>query len=50
MGGAKIPQTDEEKAANIQRFEEISVSKDAQGKIRDLFLLRHMLDGVEPLK
>lgn len=50
LGGAKIPQTDEEKAAKIQRFEEISVSKDDQGKIRDLFVLRHLLDGAEPLK
>lgn len=50
LGGAKIPQTEEEKSAKIQRFEEISVSKDAQGKIRDLFVLRRLLDGVEPVK
>lgn len=50
LGGAKIPQTDEEKSAKIQRFEEISVSKDAQGKLRDLFVLRYLLENAEPIK
>ena len=50
LGGAKIPQTAEEKAAKIQRFEEISVSKPDQGKLRNLFVQKYLLDGTEPLK
>ena len=50
LGGAKIPQTQEEKAAKIQRFEEISVSKPDQGKIRNLFVQKCLLEGAEPLK
>ena len=50
LGGAKIPQTAAEKAAKIQRFEEISVSKADQGKLRDLFAQKYLLEGTEPLK
>ena len=50
LGGAKIPQTEEAKAAKIQRFEEISVSKADQGKIKDLFALKYLLEGAKPLK
>lgn len=40
LGGAALLLTDEEKAAGMKKFEHISVSRESQGKIRDMFMLK----------
>lgn len=46
LGGAALLLTDEEKAAGMKKFEHISVSRESQGKIRDMFMLKcFFIDG-----